>query len=637
MNDLSAQGILNEEFREGNDQNFSDYKQIFDNSPLGIPVVNSKGVIVKANLAFEEMMGYLPGELIGKRIVDITHPDDVALFNTLMDKLFATKEKVVRFKKRNLKKNGEILELEVTSVLIHSFSGKPFVFNMAEDITEKNASKRVLATSEHKFRALYENAPVGIPILDEKGRFLDANRKFTELMGYNREELRSLTFLYITHHEDLKESFRLFDELKRGERKCIDVVKRYVRKDRSVVFAHTYVVSIPDLDGTSRFFAMIEDLTNKINTENNLREMEQVFKTMLENVSMGVALIDENGTINRSFGSNMERPEFKSRFAVGSEIRNALSDHQKKAASALKGEKVEFLQSGLQDGKPWALQHFIVPNEARGKGAIDIMIDVTDLKEENRRVIEERALELKRYNQEIQDLSKIASHNFGEPLNRVQQLLERLEGGPLSDVEGQETVKHIMEQVSSMQQILENLKKYFQIEGNDRLDESVDTEELLDGVKKQLSDLIVSKNARITHGSLPKVKGSAHQLHQVFCQLVSNGIKYCKDKKPKIHFSAEAENNHYLFKVSDNGEGFGEGRIEAAFRIFKSDKQDEHESCHGIGLALVKKVIENHKGKIWISSEKNRGTTVYFTIPKDPERASAYADINIGTIKNAAP
>lgn len=594
-------------------QDFSSYKEIFDNSPLGIPVYNAEGVIIKANRRFEEIMGYSSNELIGKKISEVTHPEDIHISIDLLNKLFSKQEPVVKVKKRNLKKNGDIVELEITAVLVQSCDGESFVFSMSEDITEKSASKDVLEASKKRFQTLFEIAPVGIPITDEKGRFLNANQKFIDMLGYSLEELKLLSFVDITHYEDLAESLRQFDEMKRGEIKIIDFIKRYVKKDGSLLFGHIYVVPSSNSEDRTEYFAMLEDLTDKINTERNLKEVEQIFTTILQNVSMGVSLVDENGIIFQSMGSLMERAEFKTLFSSGCEIKNALSEYEKEIQSSSLGNKVEFVQSGQVEDKPWALQHFIVPNEARGKGTIDITIDVTDLTEENRRIIQERAVELKRYNEEIKELSQLASHNFREPLNKIQSELRKLEENQKFESDDRTTIKQILGEVNLMHLILDNLKRYFQIQNNDRYDDTIDTNKLVDDVKRKLADLLQAKGVRITLGYLPQIKGNSLQLTQVFVQLVANAIKFSANKIPMIHLSAEAWENGFLFKVSDNGEGFSEVELDQAFKIFKEFQQEGRH--HGVGLPLVKKIIENHKGKIWISSEKGKGATIYFSIP----------------------
>ena len=149
---------------------------------------------------------------------------------------------------------------------------------------------------------------------------------------------------------------------------------------------------------------------------------------------------------------------------------------------------------------------------------------------------------------------------------------------------------------------------------------------MLEKALDNVSDLISIKEARITNGELPTIFGNASQLVQAFEHLISNGINFSERTKPRVHISAELFEEGYTFKVSDNGTGFEEGSMENAFNIFESIKNESSSNAHGIGLAIVKKVIENHKGKIWIESEKGKGSSRLITLEVSDGESSDTAE-----------
>ncbi len=123
--------------------------------------------------------------------------------------------------------------------------------------------------------------------------------------------------------------------------------------------------------------------------------------------------------------------------------------------------------------------------------------------------------------------------------------------------------------------------------------------------------------ATVTHDPLPVVTGDASQLGQVLQNLLGNAIKFRNGKIPQIHVSAEEKQGDWLFSVSDNGIGIEAQYFDTIFLIFQQlHARDKYEGS-GVGLAMCKKIVERHRGRIWVESEPAQGTTFYFTIPRD--------------------
>ena len=141
-------------------------------------------------------------------------------------------------------------------------------------------------------------------------------------------------------------------------------------------------------------------------------------------------------------------------------------------------------------------------------------------------------------------------------------------------------------------------------------------------VLSNLKVIIKENKATVSHDPLPEVMADSTQLVQVFQNLILNGIKFHSEEAPKIHISAEKKANEWIFSVQDNGIGIDPQYSKRIFEIFKRLHTREKYSGTGIGLAICKKIVERHGGRIWVESELGKGSTFYFTLPINPTEVS---------------
>jgi signal transduction histidine kinase len=239
---------------------------------------------------------------------------------------------------------------------------------------------------------------------------------------------------------------------------------------------------------------------------------------------------------------------------------------------------------------------------------------------ENAKLMEElrnKAEELTRSNRELEQFAYIASHDLQEPLRSVSgylQLIERRYKNKL-DADAEKFITHAVAAAMRMHTQINDLLAYSRVGTHSKLFEPTDCNFVVDQVVANLQAAIDKSGAVVTYNSLPTIMADASQMVQLFQNLISNAIKFRSDKPPEIHIGAERTNGEWLFSVRDNGIGIDPQYSERIFQVFQRLHDPTEYPGTGIGLAICKKIVERHGGRIWVESSQGKGSTFFFTIP----------------------
>ncbi len=242
--------------------------------------------------------------------------------------------------------------------------------------------------------------------------------------------------------------------------------------------------------------------------------------------------------------------------------------------------------------------------------------------------LEENAEELKRSNAELEQFAYVASHDLQEPLRMVSsycQLLKRRYGDKLGEDAG-EFINYAVDGATRMQQLIKDLLAFSRVGRVGGEFEPVDMNAVLENALANLGGAIADNSAKIENTDLPRIHGQRVQLQQMFQNIIGNAIKFRREDTPAIRVAATpAENGFMHFTIQDNGIGIPKEHLERAFVIFQRLHEREKYAGTGIGLAIVKKTVEFHGGKIWIESTVGEGSCFNFTLPvaKEGEAAAA--------------
>jgi light-regulated signal transduction histidine kinase (bacteriophytochrome) len=231
--------------------------------------------------------------------------------------------------------------------------------------------------------------------------------------------------------------------------------------------------------------------------------------------------------------------------------------------------------------------------------------------------LELRAEELERSNMDLQQFAYAASHDLSEPLRMVSsyvQLLAKRYGDKLGS-DAEEFIGFALDGVVRMQALIDGLLMYSRAGTSDYAVDPVDCNEILDATLLMLKTAIEEKEAEVVVSPLPTVPGDANQLAQLFQNLIGNAIKFVADGPPRIEVTAEEDGAEWHFRVSDNGIGIDPAHVERIFDVFKRLHGRGEYPGSGIGLAICKRIVERHGGRIWVESEPGAGSTFNFTIP----------------------
>jgi PAS domain S-box-containing protein len=476
----------------------------------------------------------------------------------------------------------------------------------------------------------FEKAGLGLAHIGTDRRFKRVSPRLCEILGYPEQELLRLTGKDISHPEDADVINQQRTRLYAGEIDAVRIEKRYVRKDRSVVWVAFTMVLERAADGAPQYeIAVYDDITARKNAEGALRDSEALHRSTFELAASGIAHVGLDGRflrVNRRLNQILGYREGE---LIGRSVKEVshpddrdVTDAQRSLVHAGRHESVRFEKRYLRrnGGTVWVSLGIALVRGDGGAPLYEIAMfdDITERKQAEA-ALREAHEELKRSNSELEQFAYVASHDLQEPLRMVSsytQLLGRRYGEKF-DADAKEFMGYIVDGAARMKQLIEDLLAYSRVGTRGRDFRPVDLGRPLARALGNLKAAIDESGAEVSHPPMPTAPADEAQLAQLFQNLLANALKFRGPRPPRIRVEV-SENDKFLeIAVRDNGIGIEPQYFERIFMVFQRLHNKGEYPGTGIGLAICKKVVERHGGQIRVESRPGEGSAFVFTLPKE--------------------
>ncbi|MBE2183333.1 MAG: PAS domain S-box protein [Anaerolineae bacterium] len=538
--------------------------------------------------------------------------------------------------------------LEIKAAPVISEAGETEIsISVFRDITHTKIAERLLTESRARLRQVIDHLSIYVFVTTPDGTLIEANRAALEILGVDYTEVYGKSFVaagWWSHSADVAVQIQeALEEAARGKEVSFDTT--IWNKDNETCVVAFSVAPTYNTQGVLEFLIPTAiDITDRKRKEERLAQLSLLLDVQRQRLDRILNTIP--GAIFEISGDpgGPQTIEYMSDY-----IENLLGYTPDELAAyenfwthiihpedidALRQEAAKLVATnapgilhfrGLhKDGQIVHLESNVVWkwNDA-GKhiGALGVLINITQ-----RREIEEAlatyAEELERSNKELEQFAYIASHDLQEPLRMVTSYLQLIEQrlGERLDSDEKEFMAYAVDGANRMKGLIQALLVYSRVGRSTQEYESVSIQKVLETVVQNLKISIEDTDADLQIGSMPEILGSENQLVQLFQNLISNALKFAGDESPRISISAEEQGSFWRFEVKDNGIGIEPEFLDRIFIIFKRlHSRDEYDGT-GIGLAICRKIVESHGGKIWANSQPGEGTMFNFTLPRKSYR-----------------
>jgi len=607
------------------DEKSSQLEGIFENIVDAYVVIDINGNVLKLNEAATKFFGFdINRESVN--VVDLIYKEDYQYaMLSYMD--LQTKGFFKDYEARVYTKSGEVKWVHINASIVLDKDKTPIAAQgIVRDITDQKASEEKLIESENRLSTLILNLDSGVLLEDENRKIVLTNNKFCDLFSIPVAPELLIGEDCSNSAEQSKDQFQNPEEFVTRINAIVKhkeiVIADELKMTNGKMLERDYIPIFKNSEYRGHLWSY-RDITLKRNYRQSIEAERAKYSSIIANMNLGLVEVNNNDKIlmiNQSFSEMSGYKEEELLGRIGGDvflsdkdvniIKNENSKRQKGASNSYE-LKVK-IKSG--DTRYWLISG--APNyNINGEvvGSIGIHLDITDLK--NLQLQKENLLlKLERSNDELEEYAHIVSHDLKSPLRSIDALVAWIKEdnkGTLDDTSLQ-NFAHIGTTLEKMDQLISDVLEYSSVgsDNSEKLD--VDTDVL---IKELIGMLYVPDHItiQIDH-KLPIIKGDKTKLQQLFQNLISNAVKFIDKPKGTININVKSSGDYYEFSIADNGMGIEKKFHDKIFKIFHSLNKSKEST--GIGLSIVKKIVDLHEGQIWLESEPSVGTTFYFTIKK---------------------
>lgn len=647
------------------DEKTTQLQGVFANINDAYIVSNLEGIILSSNQAANHLSGYDLGKEnihLSKLIYQEDYFSALKIFQELKDKgVFNA------YETRIITKDNNVKWTHINASLVYTRSQKqPIAIQcFIKDITEAKLAASIIAEQKKELEVIVDNSSLGI-ILTRFGTILKANHAIERILGYSEAELIDQTIEDISNVDDYVDNHNILSQIDNQPSDGDVSIRKYIKKDGTFLWAKTNTSTVKHLAGETKYqVVIIEDITIQREKTIVLNLINNIAKSILGKMDIHNIAWEITNKIANYLNSgdciiylvNHETETIEQISAFGDKISSGHEIKNRLIAPLGEGIVGTVAITGIPEVIPDTSKdkRYVVDDKMRlseiavpiiNNGNVIAVID-SEHKERNyytkdhlknlenvanlvsmqlnsainlreRQKVEANNLniltELSKSNTELQEYAHIVSHDLKSPLRSIHALTSWIKEdneGKLDDL-SLRNFDLIEVTLEKMEQLITGVLHYSSVGVTTETLESVDLNLVIDDLK---TILFVPSNISIsTNNTLPTLKGERLKLQQLFQNLISNAIKFNDKDQGLIEIDVIEEVSYYQFSVRDNGIGINEKYFDKIFKIFHS-LTDNKEST-GIGLSIVKKIVDLYKGEIWVESAVGEHTTFYFTIKK---------------------
>lgn len=627
------------------------YRLIVETMKEAAVTITFDGTILFSNSQFGKVLGRPLEQVVGHSFLEFVTEEYQASASSLLS---GVRKQTVKQRLAFRASEGSTIPVHISANILNQPDGLSICV-VANDLTELENSteliqqlrrhQEALQESEERFRLAVTAANIAIYDIDLTTGKAHTNEIHRTLFGNPPEGADPWQWwVDRIHPQDRERTLGILNSSISGRGSTSICDYRMQRPDGSWAYVYEYASIARDSSGKAYrvLGAMLDQTGQKRSAEALLKARYEAIseknrlQAALEALPVGMAILDGRGgeiVANAAFEQlwGRSRPltssihDYLSYRGWWAESGRLLNPEEWASAQAvLSGKSVvgQLLEIERFDGSRTFVLNSAAPVfDAEGKvvGCAVAIQDITNLQRAEE-ALRRTAAELDRSNQDLEQFARVVSHDLQEPLRAITGFLTLLQERYREklDAKADEYIYYSVDAARRMSHLIHGLLEYSHAGGQSISATRVDFAEILERAKVNLRAAIDESKAVITQDPLPTATADANGMTQVFQNLIGNALKFCAaDRRPKVHVSAWREDGAWRFQVQDNGIGIDPQQADRIFLIFRRLHTRSRYPGSGIGLAICKKIIEQHRGRIWVESAPGEGSKFCFTLPED--------------------